>query len=265
MRVSGDWLENDRTQKVLGLLTGAGHAAYAVGGCVRNAALGEVVTDVDIATSARPEQVIALAEAANLRAVPTGLAHGTVTLVVDGEGFEVTTFRRDVATDGRHAEVAFSDRMEDDAARRDFTMNALYADAAGHVLDPLGGMDDLRARRLRFVGDPAQRIAEDYLRILRLATPITGWTRTGWRPAPMGPRGWRGYPPNGSRASCANCCLRATPALRSRQCIMPVCWCACCQGQTRAAWPRWCIWTRACRRAGCGVWPCWAERPARCA
>jgi len=167
MRVSGDWLENDRTQKVLGLLTGAGHAAYAVGGCVRNAALGEVVTDVDIATSARPQQVIALAEAANLRAVPTGLAHGTVTLVVDGEGFEVTTFRRDVATDGRHAEVAFSDRMEDDAARRDFTMNSLYADAAGHVLDPLGGMDDLRARRLRFVGDPAQRIAEDYLRILR--------------------------------------------------------------------------------------------------
>jgi len=167
MRVSGDWLENDHTQAVLRLLTGAGHAAYAVGGCVRNAALGEGVTDVDIATSARPEQVIALAQAAGLRAVPTGLAHGTVTLVAGGEGFEVTTFRRDVATDGRHAEVAFSDRIEDDAARRDFTMNALYADATGHVLDPLGGMDDLRARRLRFVGDPAQRIAEDYLRILR--------------------------------------------------------------------------------------------------
>lgn len=167
MRVSGDWLENARTQTVLGLLTGAGHAAYAVGGCVRNAALGEGVTDVDIATSARPEQVMALAEAAGLRVVPTGLAHGTVTLVVDGEGFEVTTFRRDVATDGRHADVAFSDRIEDDAARRDFTMNALYADASGHVLDPLGGVDDLRARRFRFVGDPAQRIAEDYLRILR--------------------------------------------------------------------------------------------------
>ncbi|MCL1629586.1 CCA tRNA nucleotidyltransferase [Roseibaca sp. V10] len=167
MRVSGDWLDNDRTQTVLDLLTGAGHAAYAVGGCVRNAALGEAVTDVDIATSARPETVIALATSAGLRAVPTGLAHGTVTLIAGGEGFEVTTFRRDVATDGRHAEVAFSDRIEDDAARRDFTMNALYADAAGHVLDPLGGMDDLRARRLRFVGDPAQRIAEDYLRILR--------------------------------------------------------------------------------------------------
>ncbi|NBB96904.1 MAG: CCA tRNA nucleotidyltransferase, partial [Alphaproteobacteria bacterium] len=167
MRVGGDWLENDRTQTVLGLLTGAGHAAYAVGGCVRNAVLGVAVTDVDIATSARPEQVIALTEAAGLRAVPTGLAHGTVTLVAGGEGFEVTTFRRDVATDGRHAEVAFSDRIEDDAARRDFTMNALYADATGRVLDPLGGADDLRARRLRFVGDAAQRIAEDYLRILR--------------------------------------------------------------------------------------------------
>lgn len=167
MRVGGDWLTNDRTQTVLGLLTGAGYAAYAVGGCVRNAALGEAVTDVDIATSARPETVMALAEAAGLRAVPTGLAHGTVTLIAGGEGFEVTTFRRDVATDGRHAEVAFSDQMSDDAARRDFTMNALYADATGHVLDPLGGLDDLKARRLRFVGDAAQRIAEDYLRILR--------------------------------------------------------------------------------------------------
>ncbi|SUZ31736.1 CCA-adding enzyme [Roseibaca ekhonensis] len=167
MQVSGDWLENDRTQSVLGLLTDAGHLAYAVGGCVRNAALGEAVTDVDIATSALPETVIDLAEGAGLRAVPTGLAHGTVTLVAGGEGFEVTTFRRDVATDGRHAEVAFSDRIEDDAARRDFTMNALYADASGQVLDPLGGAADLHARRLRFVGDAAQRIAEDYLRILR--------------------------------------------------------------------------------------------------
>ena len=167
MQVSGDWLENTRTQNVLGLLTGAGHAAYVVGGCVRNAALNEPVADVDIATSARPEKVIALTTGAGLRAVPTGLAHGTVTVVVDGEGFEVTSFRRDVATDGRHADVAFSDRLEDDAARRDFTMNALYADASGHVLDPLGGLPDLHARRLRFVGDAAERIAEDYLRILR--------------------------------------------------------------------------------------------------
>jgi poly(A) polymerase len=111
--------------------------------------------------------VTALAEAAGLRAVPTGIDHGTVTVVSGGRGFEVTTFRRDVATDGRRAVVAFSDRIEDDAARRDFTMNALYAGADGQVLDPLGGLPDLLARRVRFVGDPAARIAEDYLRILR--------------------------------------------------------------------------------------------------
>ena len=111
--------------------------------------------------------LVELAEAAGLKAVPTGIAHGTVTLVADGRGFEVTTFRRDVETDGRRAVVAFSDRIEEDAARRDFTMNALYATRTGEVLDPVGGLPDLAARRLRFVGDPAQRIAEDYLRILR--------------------------------------------------------------------------------------------------
>ncbi len=167
MRVSGAWLSDARTQQVLGLLADDGHTACAVGGCVRNALLGAPVTDVDIATSARPDRVMALAEGAALRAVPTGLAHGTVTVVAGGQGFEVTTLRRDVATDGRHARIAFSDRVADDAARRDFTMNALYARADGTVLDPLGGLDDLRARRVRFVGDPDNRIAEDYLRILR--------------------------------------------------------------------------------------------------
>lgn len=141
--------------------------ALIVGGAVRNALLGEAVEDIDIATDALPERVIALAGAAGLRTVPTGIAHGTVTVIADGEGFEVTTFRRDVATDGRRAVVAFSDRIEDDAARRDFTMNALYADAEGRVIDPVGGLPDLAARRLRFVGDPDRRIAEDYLRILR--------------------------------------------------------------------------------------------------
>ena len=167
MIVSGPWLSAPATQTALGVLTQARHQALVVGGCVRNALLGHAVTDVDIATSARPETVIALAEAAGLRAVPTGLAHGTVTLVVDGTGFEVTTFRRDIATDGRHAQVAFCDDLALDAARRDFTMNALYAQADGTVLDPLGGMADLRARLVRFVGEPAARIAEDYLRILR--------------------------------------------------------------------------------------------------
>lgn len=145
----------------------APHRALIVGGAVRNALLGEPVADIDIATEARPETVVALATAAGLRPVPTGIAHGTVTVVADGEGFEVTTFRRDVATDGRRAVVAFSDRIEDDAARRDFTMNALYAAADGQVIDPVGGLADLAARRLRFVGDPDARIAEDYLRILR--------------------------------------------------------------------------------------------------
>lgn len=167
MIVAGDWLSDPKTQAVLALLSGEGHQALVVGGCVRNAALDMPVTDVDIATSALPETVIALAQAAGLRAVPTGLAHGTVTVVASGVGYEVTTFRRDLSTDGRHASVAFCDDVAADAARRDFTMNALYAQAGGSVLDPLGGLPDLLARRVRFVGDAAARIAEDYLRILR--------------------------------------------------------------------------------------------------
>jgi poly(A) polymerase len=167
MRISGPWLESPATQHVLHLLEGAGYQALVVGGCVRNALIGVPVTDVDISTNARPQTVIALAEAAGLRAVPTGLEHGTVTLVVAGEGFEVTTFRRDVQTHGRHATVEFSDYLAEDAARRDFTMNALYARADGQVIDPLGGLPDLEARRLRFVGDAPARIREDYLRILR--------------------------------------------------------------------------------------------------
>ena len=167
MIVAGDWLSDPNTQAVLAMLTADGHQALVVGGCVRNAVLGVPVTDVDIATSARPDTVMALAQAAGLRAVPTGLAHGTVTVVTGGAGYEVTSFRRDVATDGRHATVAFCDDVGQDAARRDFTMNALYAHADGTVLDPLGGLPDLLARRVRFVGDADARIAEDYLRILR--------------------------------------------------------------------------------------------------
>ncbi|MDD7969806.1 CCA tRNA nucleotidyltransferase [Roseinatronobacter alkalisoli] len=165
--ITGEWLSNPRTQAVLALLSDAGHQAFVVGGCVRNALLGVAVTDVDITTDAHPERVIELAQAAGIRAVPTGLDHGTITLVLDGEGFEVTTMRRDVATHGRHATVAFSSDVTEDAARRDFTMNALYADARGHVTDPLDGMADLRAQRVRFVGDALARINEDYLRILR--------------------------------------------------------------------------------------------------
>ena len=150
------------------MLEEGGHRAYFVGGCVRNALIGAEVSDVDIATDARPERVAALAFRAGLKAIPTGIAHGTVTVVSGGHAFEVTTFRRDVATDGRRAVVVFSDDVAEDAARRDFTMNALYAAADGTVIDPTGeGLADLAARRVRFVGEPARRIAEDHLRVLR--------------------------------------------------------------------------------------------------
>lgn len=167
MIATGPWLEARATQLVLRLLTDAGHQALTVGGCVRNHLLGMPVADVDIATDARPEVVIQLASEAGIKSVPTGIDHGTVTLVVDGAGYEVTTFRRDVATDGRRATVRYSDTIEEDAKRRDFTMNALYVQADGRVVDPLGGLPDIRARRLRFIGDPVHRIREDYLRILR--------------------------------------------------------------------------------------------------
>ncbi len=167
MKIDGDWIRAPGLQQVLACLTGAGHRAYLVGGCVRNALLGLPVTDLDISTDAIPQRVSELARAAGLKVVPTGIDHGTVTLVAGGIPHEVTTFRRDVETDGRRAVVAFSTRIEEDAARRDFTMNALYADGAGGVVDPLGGLPDLMARRVRFVGRPEDRIREDYLRILR--------------------------------------------------------------------------------------------------
>ncbi|WP_132463463.1 CCA tRNA nucleotidyltransferase [Rhodovulum marinum] len=167
MRVHGDWFFADHTQAVCRALTGAGHQALFVGGCVRNALLGAPVTDIDIATDARPEQVMNLAAAAGLKPVPTGFEHGTVTVVAGHLPHEVTTFRRDVETFGRHAVVAFADTAEEDAHRRDFTMNALYATPGGEVIDPLGGLPDLVARRVRFIDDADARIREDYLRILR--------------------------------------------------------------------------------------------------
>ena len=166
-RVTGDWLTNDSTQRVMAMLEDAGFLAYAVGGCVRNALLGEAVADVDIATNAHPETVTDLAEAAHLKAVPTGIEHGTVTIVCDGEGYEITTFRADIETDGRRAVVRFATDVAEDALRRDFTMNALYADRRGTLIDPLNGLPDLKARRFRFIQDPDTRIREDYLRILR--------------------------------------------------------------------------------------------------
>jgi len=167
MRLTGDWLTDPRTLRVFDAIENSGHRLYYVGGVVRNAALGLPVSDIDLSTDARPEVVTEAVEARGLKAVPTGVDHGTVTVVSDGLAHEVTTFRHDVETDGRRAVVAFSDRLEDDAARRDFTINALYADRRGVVIDTVGGLADLAARRLRFVGDAEARIREDYLRILR--------------------------------------------------------------------------------------------------
>ena len=141
--------------------------ARMVGGCVRDAIAGRPVADVDLATPEPPEDVTLALRSAGLKVVPTGLQHGTVTAVSGGRGFEVTTLRRDVATDGRHAEVAWTGDWREDAARRDFTINAMSMDREGAVWDYFGGADDLRAGRVRFVGDAAARIAEDYLRVLR--------------------------------------------------------------------------------------------------
>ena len=161
------WLQRPETQAVFAALAAQGLTARVVGGAVRNALLGEPVTDIDIATPARPDEVMAAAAKAGLRAIPTGIEHGTVTLVSGGAPYEVTTLRKDVETHGRHATVAFTGDWEADARRRDFTINALYCSADGEVFDPLSGYGDIQARRVRFIGDPAERIREDYLRILR--------------------------------------------------------------------------------------------------
>ena len=167
MRVSGDWIDTPATQAVCHAIEGAGHQALFVGGCVRNALLDRPVSDIDIATDADPHTVSDIAEKAGFKVAPTGIDHGTVTVIAQGIPHEVTTFRQDIETDGRRAVVAYSPHIEDDAARRDFTMNALYARRDGTVIDPLGGLPDLLARRLRFVGNADARIREDYLRILR--------------------------------------------------------------------------------------------------
>jgi len=165
--VNEPWLKSDASRKIMSMLTDAGHGAWFVGGCVRNALISEPVADLDVTTSARPEIVTNLAKSAGLKVIPTGIEHGTVTVIAGGVPFEITTLRRDIATDGRRATIAFSDTIEEDAARRDFTMNALYADAEGVIFDPVGGLSDLQARRLRFIGEAADRIREDYLRSLR--------------------------------------------------------------------------------------------------
>jgi poly(A) polymerase len=164
------WLTAPATRAVMAALEAAGGPGCArfVGGCVRNALIGAPVADIDIATTLMPEETDRAIRAAGLKAVPTGIAHGTVTAVSERQPFEITTLRRDVSTDGRKATVAFTDDWAEDAARRDFRLNALYADGTGQVFDPTGeGVADAAAGRIIFVGDPGTRIGEDYLRILR--------------------------------------------------------------------------------------------------
>src|SRR5438270_4782423 len=164
------WMTAPETAAVMDALEAAGGPSCArfVGGCVRNALMGRDVSDIDIATRLTPDQTTAALQAAGLKAVPTGVEHGTVTAVSGGKPFEITTLRRDVATDGRHALVAFTDDWGEDAARRDFTLNALYAQRDGTLFDPTGhGAADARAGRIVFVGEAEERVREDYLRILR--------------------------------------------------------------------------------------------------
>lgn len=162
-----DWMTAAPTRRLLAALGAGGAPVRFVGGCVRDAILGLTPADIDIATPETPDQVIRRLEKAKLKAVQTGIAHGTVTAVVPPASFQITTLRRDVATDGRHATVAFGTDWAEDAARRDFTINALYADADGRLYDFTDGRADLAAGIVRFIGDPAQRVAEDYLRVLR--------------------------------------------------------------------------------------------------
>ncbi len=162
------WLRDANTRRVVAALSAEGADVRFVGGCVRDSLVGRPVKDIDIATHLSPDEVMRLLETAGVKAIPTGLAHGTVTAVTGGQPFEITTLREDVETYGRHAKVAFTDDWTADAARRDFTFNALSCTPDRTLYDPFQGIADLRAGRVRFVGNARARIEEDYLRLLRL-------------------------------------------------------------------------------------------------
>jgi poly(A) polymerase len=161
------WLNDPDLQRLLAALAGGGELARIAGGAVRNALLGQPVADIDIATTTVPEETARRAEAAGFKTIPTGAEHGTITAIAGGRPFEVTTLRADIETDGRRAKVRFGRDWKADAERRDFTINALYAEADGTVVDLVGGLADLESHTLRFIGDPEARIREDFLRILR--------------------------------------------------------------------------------------------------
>lgn len=170
-----DWFSLASTQKIMRALEAArADSSRFVGGCVRNALMGLAASDIDIATQLTPDQTIKALEAAGLRAIPTGIEHGTITGICDRTPFEITTLRRDVETDGRRAVVAFTEDWTEDAQRRDFRLNALYADQTGQVYDPTGGLPDIAAKRVVFIGEAEQRLREDHLRNLRFFR-FTAW------------------------------------------------------------------------------------------
>ena len=164
---SPSFLDNAKVRHIFDVFDGAGEETRAVGGALRNALLGVPVSDVDFATTATPQVTMDRAKDAGLRPIPTGFEHGTVTVIVEGQPFEITTLREDVETDGRRAKVRFGRDFQQDALRRDFTINALSCNRGGHIFDYANGLADIKARRVRFIGDAQQRVREDYLRILR--------------------------------------------------------------------------------------------------
>ena len=161
------WLRNPSAQKLSKLYKNFGYQVLFVGGCVRNTILKMPVTDIDLATDAQPEEIIKIAKENNIRFVPTGLAHGTITLIIDNKNYQITTFRTDFDHDGRYAKVEFTESLLLDASRRDLTINALYCNDVGEVIDPLNGLDDIKKQKIKFIGNPNERIKEDNLRILR--------------------------------------------------------------------------------------------------
>ena len=167
MRLNCKWLTDPDVVKVFNLLHASGHSIYAVGGCVRDSILGLDSFDFDLATDAVPDRVAELATEAGMQVLMHAARFGTVTLFSGLAQFEITTFRKDIKTDGRHAEVTYTRCLEQDARRRDFTINAMYLDRDGDLIDPVGGLTDLKGRRVRFIGNPGRRIAEDTLRVLR--------------------------------------------------------------------------------------------------
>ncbi len=162
-----DWLKFESVKVIWQLLSSQGAQVYFVGGCVRDTIQGREIKDIDIATDALPSQVLKITQAAGLKALKTGYDHGSISVIINEERFEVTTFRSDLVTDGRHSKVAFSSNILDDARRRDFTMNAIYMNIEGDIFDPISGLNDLLNGYVRFIGHPEKRIHEDYLRVFR--------------------------------------------------------------------------------------------------